>query len=569
MKSTFIPKRRRLGDILVHQGKLTPDQLTRFLRIQKESSKPLGQILLENAIISNEELITILAEQLGIPHVWLRKGLIDPKIVRILPKTKALHYQVIPMFVVRNFLTLATSDPHAYFVFDEIKKLTGMEVQPVICRAEDILEAISQAYEDNVSIDDLMPGAGDSGIDIVEARAEKEISEIAEMAEGSPVINLVNMILLKAVRDGASDIHIEPQADKMRIRARIDGILYEMKPQKMEFHPSVVSRIKVMANLNIAERRLPQDGRIQVKVDGRIIDLRFSSMPGVHGEKVVLRILDRNKSILDLNALGFEPSTLDRFKSLLNKSHGLILVCGPTGSGKTTTLYSAITMLNTTERNIVTIEDPVEYQLQDINQNQVHAAIGLKFATFIRHALRQDPDIIMVGEIRDRETAEIAIQASLTGHMVLSTLHTNDSPSAVTRLLEMGVEPYLLSSSLLACLSQRLVRMICPDCKTAYYPPASVLKELGIDEDKQYRLYKGQGCPSCYDSGFKGRTSVHELLVIDRDLQSLILENPTIEALKDHCRKNGNKTLKQAGYEKVLKNMTIIEEIHRVVSIDI
>ena len=335
MKSTFIPKRRRLGDILVHQGKLTPDQLTRFLRIQKESSKPLGQILLENAIISNEELITILAEQLGIPHVWLRKGLIDPKIVRILPKTKALHYQVIPMFVVRNFLTLATSDPHAYFVFDEIKKLTGMEVQPVICRAEDILEAISQAYEDNVSIDDLMPGAGDSGIDIVEARAEKEISEIAEMAEGSPVINLVNMILLKAVRDGASDIHIEPQADKMRIRARIDGILYEMKPQKMEFHPSVVSRIKVMANLNIAERRLPQDGRIQVKVDGRIIDLRFSSMPGVHGEKVVLRILDRNKSILDLNALGFEPSTLDRFKSLLNKSHGLILVCGPTGSGKT------------------------------------------------------------------------------------------------------------------------------------------------------------------------------------------------------------------------------------------
>ena len=569
MKSTFIPKRRRLGDILVHQGKLTPDQLTRFLRIQKESSKPLGQILLENAIISNEELITILAEQLGIPHVWLRKGLIDPKIVRILPKTKALHYQVIPMFVVRNFLTLATSDPHAYFVFDEIKKLTGMEVQPVICRAEDILEAISQAYEDNVSIDDLMPGAGDSGIDIVEARAEKEISEIAEMAEGSPVINLVNMILLKAVRDGASDIHIEPQADKMRIRARIDGILYEMKPQKMEFHPSVVSRIKVMANLNIAERRLPQDGRIQVKVDGRIIDLRFSSMPGVHGEKVVLRILDRNKSILDLNALGFEPSTLDRFKSLLNKSHGLILVCGPTGSGKTTTLYSAITMLNTTERNIVTIEDPVEYQLQDINQNQVHAAIGLKFSTFIRHALRQDPDIIMVGEIRDRETAEIAIQASLTGHMVLSTLHTNDSPSAVTRLLEMGVEPYLLSSSLLACLSQRLVRMICPDCKTAYYPPASVLKELGIDEDKQYRLYKGQGCPSCYDSGFKGRTSVHELLVIDRDLQSLILENPTIEALKDHCRKNGNKTLKQAGYEKVLKNMTIIEEIHRVVSIDI
>jgi type IV pilus assembly protein PilB len=569
MKGTFIPKRRRLGDILVHQGKLTPDQLTQFLRIQKETSKPLGQILTENEIISNDELITILGEQLGIPHVWLRKGLIDPKIVHVLPIEKALHYQVVPMFVVQNILTLATSDPHAYFIFDEVKKLTGMEVQPVICRAEDILEIIPQAYEDDMNIDDLMSSVDDSGIDIIEAPEERDISEIVKMAEGSPVVNLVNMVLLKAVRDGASDIHIEPQAAKMRIRARIDGILYEMKPQKIDFHPSVVSRLKVMAHLNISERRLPQDGRIQVKVDERVIDLRFSSMPGVHGEKVVLRILDRNKSVLDLNALGFDPSTLDEFKSLLKKAHGLILVCGPTGSGKTTTLYSAITMLNTTERNIVTIEDPVEYQLLNINQNQVHAAIGLKFSTFIRHALRQDPDIIMVGEIRDRETAEIAIQASLTGHLVLSTLHTNDSPSVITRLLEMGVEPYLLSSSLLACMSQRLVRTICPDCKTAFYPPQSVLKELGIDEDKPRRLYKGKGCSSCYDSGFKGRTSIHELLVVNRDLQSLILENPTIDALREHCNGNGFKTLKYAGYDEVLKNMTVIEEIHRVVSLDV
>jgi type IV pilus assembly protein PilB len=282
---------------------------------------------------------------------------------------------------------------------------------------------------------------------------------------------------------------------------------------------------------------------------------------------VVLRILDRRKTILDLNSLGFNQTVLDQFKSLLKKSHGLILACGPTGSGKTTTLYAAISMLNITEKNIITIEDPVEYQLRNINQNQVHAAIGLHFATFIRHALRQDPDIIMVGEIRDRETAEIAIQASLTGHLVLSTLHTNDSPSAITRLLEMGVEPYLLSSSLVACMSQRLVRTICPDCKSEYYAPKSILKALGMDEDKQLRLYKGQGCSHCYDSGFKGRTSIYELLVLDEDLQSLILENPTIDAIKEHSRKNGYSTLREAGREKVLQDLTTIEEVERVVSL--
>jgi type IV pilus assembly protein PilB len=560
MSSKLIPKRRRLGEILIHKGKLTPDQLTNFLQIQEKNAKPLGQILIENGIITDEELIKILGEQLGIPHVWLRKGLIDPRIVNVLPKEKALHYQVVPMFVVKNVLTLATSDPYAFFIFDEIKKRTDLDVQPVICRADDIQNAISQAYEANVSIDDMMTGFDDSDIDIVKTRAEIAVSEIAEMAEGSPVINLVNMVLLKGIRDGASDIHIEPQEDNLRIRVRIDGILYELPPQKSDLHPAVVSRLKVMANLDIAERRLPQDGRIQVTAEGRIIDLRFSSMPGVHGEKVVLRILDRRQALLDLNALGFEPEILDQFKSLLKKSHGLLLVCGPTGSGKTTTLYGAITLLNITERNIITIEDPVEYQLRNINQNQVNVAIGLKFATFIRSALRQDPDIIMVGEIRDRETAEIAIQASLTGHLVLSTLHTNDSPSAVTRLLEMGVEPYLLSSSLIASMSQRLVRTICPDCKTDYFAHKNVLQELGIDQDKQLRLYKGQGCSGCYDSGFKGRTSIYELLAIDQDLQSLILENPTIEAIREYSKRNGHKTLKQAGYKKVLEHLTTIED---------
>ncbi|MDX2447508.1 MAG: ATPase, T2SS/T4P/T4SS family [Desulfobacterales bacterium] len=565
----MIKKRRKLGEILVQKGSLEPERLTQVLRLQKESGKPLGQMLIDHELLTKEELTKALGEQMGIPHVWLRKGLVDPKIVHVLPKDKAIHYHVLPMFVINGVITLATSDPYGFYIFDEVRKITNLEVQPVICRAEDILDAIPQAYQEDASIEDMMSSADESAIDVVEGRSEEEVSELAEMAEGSPVINLTNLVLLRAIRDGASDIHIEPQEDRMRIRVRIDGILYEQRPQKVELHPAVVSRLKVMSKLNIAERRMPQDGRIQVVADGNVVDLRFSSMPGVYGEKVVMRILDRTKAILDLNHLGFEAEILDNVKRLIKSSHGLILACGPTGSGKTTTLYSAIAMLNTPERNIITVEDPVEYQIPNINQNQVNAAIGLKFATFIRHALRQDPDIIMVGEIRDRETAEIAIQSSLTGHLVLSTLHTNDSPSSITRLLEMGIEPYLLSSSLLASLSQRLVRTICPDCKAAYYASASEIKALGVDSNKQLRLYRGEGCSSCYDSGYKGRTGINELLTMEGALQSLILENPTIDVIRQHCQKMGYHGLKEAGYQKVLNHETTIEEVHRVSSLDI
>jgi type IV pilus assembly protein PilB len=414
-----------------------------------------------------------------------------------------------------------------------------------------------------------MSSIDETSVELVETAPEREISELAEMAKGSPVINLTNMILLKAIRDGASDIHIEPQPHKFRIRVRIDGILYELMSPKIEMHPFVISRLKVMANLDIAERRIPQDGRIQVHVDGRTVDLRFSSMPGIQGEKVVLRILDRGKAILDINRLGFDPPVLDRFKSLLRKPHGLILVCGPTGSGKTTTLYSAITLLNTSEKNIITIEDPVEYRLENINQNQVKETIGLTFAKFLKHALRQDPDIVMVGEIRDRETAEIAIQASLTGHLVVSTLHTNDSPSTVTRLLEMGLEPYLISSSLMACLAQRLVRTICPECKTTYYPPRGVLNVLGVGEGNNVQLAQGKGCPACYDSGYKGRIAIIELLEMETGLQSLILKNPSIDALRNYIVEKEYQTLKHSGYQKVLEGLTTIEEVKRVASIDL
>ena len=568
MKSPFVHRRKKIGEILVGKGFITADQLTEFLRTQKESSKPLGQLLLEEEILSPEELTTIIGEQLGIPHIWLRKGMIDPRIVHVLPKETALHFQVIPMFRVNNVLTLATSDPHAFFVFDEVSKITGLEVQPVLCRADDIIDAIQECYQKEVSIDDVLARMDESEIEVVTTSFEREISEIAEMAEESPVVNWTNMVLLRAIRDGASDIHIEPQAGKFQVRLRIDGVLYELMSPKLEMHPAVVSRLKVMANLDIAERRIPQDGRIQVQVEGRKVDLRFSSMPGIHGEKVVLRILDKSRAMLDLNTLGFDQEVLERFKFLLKKPHGLIVVCGPTGSGKTTTLYSAMTMLNAPEKNLITIEDPVEYQLDRINQNQTKPAIGLSFATFLKHALRQDPDIIMVGEIRDRETAEIAIQASLTGHLVLSTLHTNDSPSAITRLLEMGIEPYLISSSLLASLAQRLVRTICPECQTDYFPPKEVLQELGCDGDKQIRLSRGKGCSECYDSGFKGRTGIYELFEMDAGLQSLILTNPTIDTLYEYLRKNGHGTLNSLGYKKVLERITIIEEVKRVTSVE-
>jgi len=563
MKRAFVKKRKRIGEILVSQGRITDEQLNEFLRIQKEDQRPMGQILMDKEILSKEELTHILGEQLGIPHVWLRKGLVDPRIVHVLPKEKALLFQVVPMFLVNNVLTLATSDPHALFGFDEVSKITNLKVQPVLCRAHDIMEAIRECYREDVGIDEVMASIDETAIDVVTIEQEKEVQQLAAIAEGSPVINLTNMILLKAIRDGASDIHIERELKKFRVRVRIDGVLYELMSPIVEMHQAVVSRLKVMANLDIAERRMPQDGRLQVHADNRLIDIRFSSMRSIHGEKVVLRILDQSKAILDINKLGFEIEELRRFKALLKKPYGLILVCGPTGSGKTTTLYSAISMLNSLEKNIITIEDPVEYQIEIINQNQIQENIGLTFPKILKHALRQDPDIIMVGEIRDRETAEIAIQASLTGHLVLSTLHTNDSASAITRLLEMGVEPYLISSSFLAALAQRLVRTICPGCRTSYLAPKGVLKELRIDDNKRIKLLKGSGCAACYDSGFKGRIGLHEILEVNEGLQSLILSSPTIDALHNYLMENGHRSLKMLGYKKVLEGVTTIEEVAR------
>lgn len=562
----ILTRKKKLGELLVEANLLSAENLTEGLRLQKKSGKKLGQILIEQHFLKPSDLVSVLGSQLGIPHVWLRKGLVDGSIINCIPYEKARAYQVLPLFKVRNILTLATADPMAVFILDELAKLTGCTIQPVLCRADDIENCIEEYYRESEHLTGFIEGSGESDeLHVVERRTEEDIQAIEEMAEGSPVINMVNTVLLKAINDRASDIHIEPDRTKFRIRFRIDGVLYEVMSPKLDLHPALVSRLKIMAGLDIAERRLPQDGRIQVMVKDKFIDMRFSSLPGIFGEKVVLRVLDKSNAILDLNNLGIRNETLETIKALLKRPYGLILTTGPTGSGKTTTLYGAICFLNSLEKNIVTIEDPVEYQLDIINQNQTNDVIGLTFPRFLKHILRQDPDIIMVGEIRDRETAEIAIQASLTGHLVLSTLHTNDACGAITRLLDMGIEPFMISSAVAGIFGQRLIRTICPECKSSYYPSKEMLKQLDLEVDKNIKLAKGKGCQTCYDSGFKGRIGIYELVEVDQDLQRLILQNPSGEQLKKFVVQKNIRTILREGIDKVIEGVTTYEEVNRAI----
>ena len=560
--------KKRLGEMLVEAGLMSAEQLQEALKLQRESGKRIGQVLVEAGFISWENLANALGGQLGIPHIWLRKGLVDPEVVHLVPKDKAKLFTVIPMFKVKDKLTIATADPQAIYVFDELAKLTGCQIQPVICRAQDILEAIEQYYQEDVALEDFLAEAEAGDLELVRIDLESNYQSVEELAEGSPIINLVNKLILRAIKERASDVHIEPGRRECRIRYRIDGVLYEAMSLKMDLLPAIVSRLKIMAGLDIAERRLPQDGRIQVVAERRTVDLRFSSLPGIFGEKVVLRVLDKSAAVFDVARLGFNPEALARFKAMIRKPFGLILVTGPTGSGKTTTLYAAVNLLSSVEKNIVSIEDPVEYQLDMVNQNQVRENIGLTFARILKHTLRQDPDIIMVGEIRDKDTAHIAIHASLTGHLVLSTLHTNDSAGAISRLLDMGIEPYLLASSLIGVVAQRLVRTICPACRVNYYPPASLLKQLGWEEETGLQLAKGRGCAACYDSGYKGRAGIMELLEVDRDFQRLILGNPTAEMVRSHMAERKLGSLLEEGHAKVRQGVTTIEEVTRAVHVE-
>lgn len=555
----------RLGDILVARGLITEEKIGEALKLQGRLGKRMGRILIDKGWVEENDVLRALGEQLGVPFVRLRQGLFDPTVAGLLDTTVARRLCVLPMFRIRSVLYLATAKPSDMPTFDEVSERLQCEVQPVLARKEDIQKILSEsAGLSDVQFD--MVGDVDEDFEVVENIKIEDYSTIDEVAAGSPVVNLVNSVIQRAVHDGASDIHLEPFRTHSRIRFRIDGVLYEFTAPRVELHPALVSRLKVMANLDISERRMPQDGRIQVHTQGRSVDLRFSSLPGIYGEKVVLRILDKNNAILDVNKLNMYSENLTIFKNLLDSNHGLILVTGPTGSGKTTSLYAALNYLKSIEKNIVTIEDPVEYQLDIINQNEVRDAIGLTFAKILKHVLRQDPDIVMVGEIRERETAEIAVQAALTGHLVLSTLHTNDAVGAVTRLIDMGVEPYLLSSALLGVVGQRLVRKICSNCKYEFLAPPELIEQYGWEERGDVKLAKGKGCEQCYDSGYKARLGIHEILETDGELQKLIISSPSRDVLRDYLENRAFHNLFQDGLVRVLDRSTTIEEVSRVTS---
>jgi type IV pilus assembly protein PilB len=570
--SVFLPQpileKRRLGDELVARNLISNTHLEQALEMQSKSGKRIGQILVEQNWISESDLLPVLAQQLQVPYLKLNSHLYDPAIIHLIDKNKAMQLCVFPLFKVRDVLLIATPSPLSIPVNDEIEDHTGCKIKAILASRKEVLHSINEAYsgEHNDFGLDLFEAVEDD-FEVVENIAPDDYSQIDELAEGSPVINMVNSVIQRAIRDGASDIHIEPAKNKSRIRLRIDGVLYEFTTLNPELHASIVSRLKVMANLDIAERRLPQDGRIQVHTRGKQVDLRFSSLPGLFGEKIVLRVLDKNQSLLDLNRLGMVEHNLDAYKRLLNKSFGLILATGPTGSGKTTSLYAALNYLNSMEKNIVTIEEPVEYQMEIVNQNEVRENIGLTFAAILKHVLRQDPDIIMVGEIRDRETAEIAVQAALTGHLVLSTLHTNHAIGAISRMIDMGVEPYLLSSALIGVLGQRLVRTVCPSCKTSYIASPEILQRYGWADRTGMKLVQGRGCEECYDSGYKGRIGIHEVLEADSRLQDLITANPSRDELEHYMRDSHHKSLFDDGLERVATGLTTIEEVSRVVNV--
>ena len=555
----------RIGEILVARGHVEESQVEAALQIQAQTGRRMAEVMVEEGWLSEWDLLSGLSEQLALPLVRLRAGLYDVKATQLLDAGVAKRLGVLPLFRVRDNLFIATPNPQSIPTADAVEDLTRLRVKPVLATQTDIAKVSEDAYGE---VDDLAQYIGDleGDIELVESHEPESEDLIDEMAAGNPVINLINGIIQRAIKDRASDIHIEPTRSKCRIRLRVDGILYPVMSPGIEVHPALVSRLKVMAKLDIAERRLPQDGRIQVTTGGRSVDLRFSSLPGIYGEKVVLRVLDKNESILEIGRLGFSNANEERLLGLLARSYGLILVTGPTGSGKTTTLYAGVNHLASDEKNIVTIEDPVEYQIDAISQNQVREGIGLSFAKILKHVLRQDPDVIMVGEIRERETAEIAVQAALTGHLVISTLHTNDSLGAITRMLEVGVEPFLLSSALVGVVAQRLVRRVCQKCSTSYAAPSGSLEAYGFTQEKSYTLHRGRGCSACYDSGYRGRRGIHEVIVADDGLQRLVLENPTRADLDAYREAHRIETLQHDGIRRAIEGETTVEEVLRVVN---
>jgi type IV pilus assembly protein PilB len=560
-------QRKPLGQLLLAKGLIQQDQLDNALEEQKRSGhqKLLGELLVELRICTEDQIVEALAQAYAVPYARVSPKIADPKVIQVLPKEFLEKHQTLPLYLVEGVLTVAVSEPANVFLLEEIERLSGYQVQVVAATARDIKSTL-QAYlpTDKVFvIDDIIEEVEPEEFNVIEQPIQ-DVVNLEAAAGDSPVIKLVNYIIYNAVKEGASDIHVEPGEASLRIRYRIDGCLTEKIRPPHQMHAAVASRIKIMAGLDISERRLPQDGGIHVMMEKRPVDLRVSTMPGKHGEKVVIRVIDNEKASVNLEKLGFEYNTLKAWRKLISLPNGIVLVTGPTGSGKSTTLYASLQELNRGDVNICTVEDPIEYALTGVNQFQVNEKAGFTFANALRALLRQDPDILMVGEVRDTETAKLATQAALTGHLVLSTLHTNDAPGAITRLYNLAIEPYLVGATLVGVMAQRLVRKLCQHCKESYVPGVNEKRQIERLAGNIETLFKARGCPRCRNLGFSGRIGIYELLVPDDAMIELISQGSTLNELRDIAKKQGMTTLRGDGMEKVKAGITTLEEIYRV-----
>jgi type IV pilus assembly protein PilB len=557
---------KKIGELLLQEGLVSQEQLSRALEDQNQSGERVGAALIKLGYIGEEVLSEFIARQFHVPQVNLSKLTIPREVITIIPLDISQKYQAVPFGLMGNTLNVAMADPGNLFVVDDIRFLTRKSIQIHVASESIIKKTIAQFYAADESIDDVLGMLRDEvDVDVVEAAEDVDLSFLEDAAEQAPVVKLVNHILMDAIRKQASDIHIEPYEKSLRVRFRIDGVLYETMKPPYALKNALVSRLKIMSRLDISERRLPQDGRIKLKAKGREMDFRVSVLPTLFGEKVVLRLLDKSNLQLDMTKLGFETNQYKAFREAIYSPYGMVLVTGPTGSGKTTTLYSALSDLNKASHNISTVEDPVEFNLHGINQVNIHESIGLNFAAALRSFLRQDPDIVMLGEIRDFETAEVAIKAALTGHLVLSTLHTNDAPSTVNRMLNMGVESFLVASAVNLILAQRLVRRVCSECKVEEEAPPEVLLDLGVGEDElgTFTNYVGKGCPVCNGTGYRGRVALYEVMPMHEQIRELVLLGASAAEIKKESIRLGMLTLRRSGINKMMQGVTTVEEVIR------
>ncbi len=566
-KEKYYLSNMRLGEILINQGMINSEQLKKALTEQKaDNKKKIGEILVSQGAIDQKQLLQALQHVYEAEYIELEDIILDPEIVSVIPKRIAVRYKIVPLSKENNTITIAMANPLDVNAIDFIKEYTKSNIVTKFASEEDITNALSSYYETGGHFDDILEKVDVSTVS--EFGDEVNLSELEAISQEAPVIQLVNFIIVQAIKERASDIHLEPNKRGLLVRYRIDGVLHDTKMLPNRIKPAIISRVKILSRMDIAERRLPQDGRFQLRFGTREVDLRVSSIPTVYQEKIVMRILDKSQGIISLDGIGFSDDQLMEFRKVIKAPYGIILLTGPTGSGKSTTLYGTLNEIDSVEKNVITVEDPVEYKLERINQISILPKINLTFANALRSILRQDPDIIMIGEMRDSETAHIAVQSSLTGHLVFSTLHTNDAVSSLTRMIDMGIAPFLITSSVLCVMAQRLVRRICPKCVEQYKPDASVFKNMQLNIDlppvNDINLYRGKGCDYCNNTGYRGRTAIFEMIRINDDIRSLIMQKSSSNEIKDVAIKNGMLTLLDIGITKALEGITTIDEVLRV-----